>query len=44
MGHHVFDHGPIHDRQHLLGCVRGKRTKSGTQSPDEDDGLHGPTG
>ena len=44
MGHYVFDHGPVDDRQHLLRSVRCQRMETDSQSPDEDNGLHGPTG
>ena len=44
MSHDVLNHGPIYHRQHLLWNVRSQRTKASSQSPDEDNGLHGPTG
>jgi hypothetical protein len=44
MGHYVFNHGTVNDRQHLLRSVRSQRIEAGSQSSGKDDGLHGPTG
>src|SRR5690606_37276312 len=40
--HDPLDHGPIEDRQHLLGRVERQRPEARPEPPDEDDRPHPP--
>ena len=38
---HVLDHGPVHDRQHLLREIRCERAQPRPEAPDQYHGAHG---